>query len=98
MPAEVLRGLQSPAQWLHVRRLCAEGELTMSVSSPGGRGRREPAAAERAGDEPDEAAYSELIRRLSFAYPHQAAEKLPSKVTATELKAGAFEPDAEGRP
>jgi ATP-dependent helicase/nuclease subunit A len=96
MPAEVLRSCQSPAQWLMYAAMTAEGELTMSVSSPGGRDAGSEGEAER--PEPDEAARTELIRRLSFEYPHHAAETLPSKVTATELKAGAFEPDAEGAP
>ena len=43
----------------------------------------------------DEAALIELERRLSFRYPHGAAQDMPSKLTATELK-GRENEDDEG--
>jgi ATP-dependent helicase/nuclease subunit A len=42
----------------------------------------------------DRAAAAELERRLSFRYPNKAAEELPSKLTATELK-GRAEADGD---
>lgn len=42
----------------------------------------------------DEAAYAELERLLRYSYPHKAAESLPSKLTATELK-GRVEKDED---
>lgn len=94
MAPEVLMKAQSPAQWLMYAALCGEkGKFTMTVVTPGEAAKNAETAAEDA--QPDEETAEELRRRLAFVYPHKAAEELPSKATATELKAGAFEPDAE---
>jgi len=96
MPAEVLAAASCPAQWLAYAALCPGGELTLKTAQAGDAGGEEPAPEETAGDEAEtRAAYSELCRRLSFAYPHAQAGKLPSKVTATELKSRLYEQDPE---
>ena len=64
-------------------RVCRDGEENLNTAEAA----REAAAA-------DPGALEELRRRLSFAYPHQAAVELPSKVTATELK-GRYEKDGD---
>lgn len=94
MAPEVLMKAQSPAQWLMYAALCDEGEkFSMTLVTPGGVAR--DAETEVEDVLPDAETAAELRRRLAFVYPHRAAEGLPSKATATELKAGAFEPDAE---
>ena len=47
--------------------------------------------------EPNAAAMEELTRNLDFRYPHGAAQDLPSKLTATELK-GREEADPDAAP
>ena len=93
---ETLMGASNYLSWLlcacladgeeHFKiRVCRDGDEDVQT-----------AEAEREAVPADPEAAKELERRLTFAYPHQAAVELPSKVTATELK-GRYErdPDAE---
>lgn len=93
MPSEALRACQCPAQWLMYAALCAGDRFTVSVCAPA----KDQGASEAAETppEPDPETEAAIERALDFRYPHKAAEELPSKVTATELKAGFFEPDPE---
>ena len=85
MAPELLAQAAAPVNWLiyaaladggaHMKlTVCREGEAAVGEAA------RERVSA------PDAAAAAELRRRLAFVYPHAAAESLPSKVTATELK------------
>ena len=96
MAPEVLARAASPLQWL-VSACLADGEQHIRI-------RRCEAASDAAAEEQqteqtekDETAAAELRRRLAFRYPYSAAEALPSKVTATELK-GRAEADEDARP
>ena len=85
MAPEVIASARNPAMWLIYAAL-ADGErhIKMKICL------HEDESAEQSGmiegPEPDESAVIELYRRLSYVYPHASATKLPSKVTATELK------------
>ncbi len=94
MAPEVLSQAGAMANWLLCAALADGGaHLSMNIGNVTAQTQaaEEQAAAAAPGDP---AAAAELERNLAFAYPHAAAEKLPSKVTATELK-GHEEPDAE---
>ena len=94
MAPEVLSQAGAMANWLICAALADGGaHLAMNIGSVTAQTQAaEEQAAVIAPSDPDAAA--ELERNLAFVYPHAAAEKLPSKVTATELK-GHEEPDAE---
>ena len=94
MAPEVLSQAGAMANWLICAALADGGaHLAMNIGSVTA---QTQAAEEQAAviAPSDPAAAAELERNLAFVYPHAAAEKLPSKVTATELK-GREEPDAE---
>ena len=94
MAPEVLSQAGAMANWLLCAALADGGaHLSMNIGNVTAQTQaaEEQAAAAAPGDP---TAAAELERNLAFAYPHAAAEKLPSKVTATELK-GHEEPDAE---
>lgn len=94
MAPEVLSQAGAMANWLICAALADGGaHLAMNIGSVTAQTQAaEEQAAVIAPSDPDAA--TELERNLAFVYPHAAAEKLPSKVTATELK-GHEEPDAE---
>ena len=94
MAPEVLSQAGAMANWLICAALADGGtHLSMNTGSVTAQAQAtEEQAAVAAPSDP--AAAAELERNLAFTYPHAAAEKLPSKVTATELK-GHEEPDAE---
>ena len=84
MAPALLTGVQSPLLWLLGAAL-GDGEEHLRLSI------REPEEAGEAADalppvQADADAEETLRRQLAFIYPHSAAERLPSKVTATELK------------
>ena len=84
MAPALLAGVQSPLLWLLGAAL-GDGEEHLRLLI------REPEEAGEASDalppvQADAAAEETLRRQLAFRYPHSAAERLPSKVTATELK------------
>lgn len=94
--AELLRGAQYPAQWLMYAAMGDDtGALRLCIMDPesgDGSEATEEDPAENGGDD-------ELIKRLSekldFAYPFEAAQNVPSKVTATEMKSSWDEADGE---
>ncbi|MBR0354359.1 MAG: helicase-exonuclease AddAB subunit AddA [Oscillospiraceae bacterium] len=96
LPPELLAAQSCFAEWLILAAL-DDGEEHLKLRLP------EPAAAEAAAAPPaasdavDEAALRALRDGLAFRYPYAAAEALPSKLTATELK-GRDEPDEEAAP
>ena len=94
MAPEVLSQAGAMANWLICAALADCGtHLSMNTGSVTAQAQAtEEQAAVAAPSDP--AAAAELERNLAFTYPHAAAEKLPYKVTATELK-GHEEPDAE---
>ena len=84
MAPALLTGVQSPLLWLLGAAL-GDGEEHLRLLI------REPEEAGEAADalppvQADADAEETLRRQLAFIYPHSAAERLPSKVTATELK------------
>jgi len=94
MAPELLAQAGAPVDWLIYAALADGGEhVTMRIQ-----GDRDEA---QAGEPPrqetppaDPETIAQLRHNLGFAYPHQAAVRLPSKVTATELK-GHQDQDAE---
>ena len=95
MAPEVLSRAQAPVQWLIAAAL-ADGEehLRLRIEEAAAEAEEAPVPEERT--LADEEAAQELRRRLAFRYAHSAAESLPSKLTATELK-GRAEPDADAQ-
>ena len=95
MAPELLSQAGSMANWLLYAAVAGGGEH-LSLSIPGG---RELPAEEEEKENPQPVPFlprelEELERELDFVYPYSAAEELPSKLTATELK-GHWEQDAE---
>ena len=96
---ELLRAAASPLAWLMMTALLpgAEAHIDMTTTwldapEEAAAALLEPAPAQEADPGETEA----LKARLAFRYAHAAAEALPSKVTATELKRLDTEPDADG--
>ncbi len=95
LPPELLAEQNSFADWLILAAL-DDGQEHLKLRLPG-----ESAAAEEENrfvpaEDVDEDALRELARNLAFRYPHAEAERLPSKLTATELK-GRLEPDEDAQ-
>ena len=85
MAPELLRQAGSMADWLIYACLADNERFRLSICAAGSGGAESAAF----GPEPDEeegASAQTLRQSLSFRYPHEAAQALPSKVTATELK------------
>ncbi len=96
MASEVLASVSAPVNWLIYAAL-ADGQrhLKIRLCQRSDTRAQETESAESLPADP--AARAELERRLAFVYPHRAAEALPSKVTATELKGREAE-DGEAAP
>ncbi|MBO6040911.1 MAG: helicase-exonuclease AddAB subunit AddA [Oscillospiraceae bacterium] len=93
MAVEVLARAKSPADWLISAALADGGaHLRLRTVEATSKEAEEPAA--QAQPELDAEAEAALRHSLAFRYPHRAAEDLPSKITATELK-GRDEEDEE---
>ena len=93
MAVEVLARAKSPADWLIGAALADGGaHLRLRTIEDASEEAEEPAA--QAQPELDAEAEAVLRRNLAYRYPHRAAEDLPSKITATELK-GRDEEDEE---
>ena len=85
MAVEVLAQARAPVDWLIAAALADGGaHLRLRTLEPAA-GDPEAADAE-ALPEADAEAEAALRRALAYRYPHRAAEELPSKITATELK------------
>ena len=82
---ELLASASSPANWLVFAAL-ADGERHLRIrhALPPRTVEQESGAAEAV--QADEEALSRLEKNLAFRYPHDVAQTLPSKLTATELK------------
>ncbi len=93
LPPELLAEHRSFAEWLILAAL-DDGQEHLRLCLADGAAREEEAAAPRPEEDVDEEALAALRQNLSFRYPHAAAESLPSKLTATELK-GRSEPDED---
>lgn len=93
-PAELMLPAQNALRWL-LAAACLDkrGVIKLSVLEPeksGGAG----SCADDTTPAPDEAALRELEENLSFRYPYDYVENLPTKLTATGLREGE-EPDAD---
>ena len=94
MAPQRLAAAPSPIHWLISAALADKGQ-TMTLTIHQHSAHRESAAEESREQPLDPALLAELESRMSYVYPHKEAELLPSKVTATELKAyGAADEDA----
>ena len=85
IPSQLLKGASCPLQWIlpavvedHAFRLVSAAEEDAEVLQ------EKSAEAERRKADP--ALLALLDRNLTWEYPYAAAQRLPSKVTATELK------------
>ena len=96
MSPEVLLGAQSMADWMIYAQLCNEDDkfkLSFISAADAAAAQAEEPELEKV---PSDAEIVEKLRRnLAFSYPHEAATRLPSKVTATELKHLLDESDEE---
>ena len=88
LPVALLARAKSPADWLIVSAL-ADGGAHLRLRIADAEAAESPAESPAESGGADAAAAAELERRLAFRYAHPAAESLPSKLTATELKARA---------
>lgn len=94
MAPELLGQAGAMVNWLIYAAL-ADGGKRLSLSLPGQElGEAEKLQKQEEAPAADPAELKELERELNFVYPYSAAEELPSKVTATEMK-GRWERDAE---
>ena len=93
MAVEVLAKARSHADWLIAAALADGKALSLRIAEPEAEA-EEGAAQADCQSEADEAIAAQLRRCLAFRYPHEAAQSLPSKLTATELK-GHTEADEE---
>lgn len=86
VPPQILATAGTPAHWLIAAAL-ADGQthLTLETADPEADDDAPPAVPEDASDV-DETLLARLRENLDFVYPHAAAQDIPSKVTATELK------------
>ena len=85
MASEVLASASAPVNWLIYAAL-ADEQRHLKIRLCRGESADTQTAEHEMWLPADPAARAELERRLAFEYPHRAAETLPSKVTATELK------------
>lgn len=86
---EILSGAKNYIDWITLAALAdSEEHLRIQVEEAPAAAGTEPAATENKTGEDAELMpiLLELEKNLSFQYPHAEAEKLPSKITATELK------------
>ena len=93
MAVEVLARAKSPADWL-IGAALADGGAHLRLRTIEGASEEAEEPAAQAQPELDAEAEAVLRRNLAYRYPHRAAEDLPSKITATELK-GRDEEDEE---
>lgn len=103
MPAQTLVSMHSLSDWLISAALgSGDGRITLSIGgdelgtpepvNEKARPRTEPEAGQK-----EEHCDVDVEAELSWHYPFKAAESLPSKLTATELKS-LMEPDPESVP
>jgi len=86
MPPQVLSSASAPVNWLiHAALADREEHLKMKVYQGADTMSAQP-IEEVFSDEEQDAKADIFKERLSFSYPHELAQSLPSKLTATELK------------
>ena len=99
MSPQILRNQNCLCDWL-ISAALADGETHLRLESASMDLRESASAAPVVLD--DHTAQPELLAQLreslAFRYPHQRAQTLPSKVTATELKHLGADPDPEAQP
>ena len=88
-----LAAAAAPVDWL-LLSILSGGDISYRICEPDESETAEEHASVRA--EPDAGTLRRLEENLAFVYPHRAAESLPSKLTATELK-GRREADADAQ-
>ena len=93
LPPELLAEQSSFADWLILAAL-DDGQEHLKLRRADEIGTAEQESSVAVSEDIDEDALRELERNLAFRYPHTEAERLPSKLTATELK-GRREADAD---
>jgi len=100
MDPEILKTLPSMAQWLLSAALLENGGLLTVRTEVPLSAQTDDEGAETpvftplpVPDEADQVALDDLRRVLAFSYPHDAAVRLPSKLTATSLPSGDEETD-----
>ena len=96
LPPEQLLGENRFLEWLIFAAL-DDGQEHLKLRLPETVGAAAEAEPEAASVEVDAETLEKLRRDLAFRYPHEAAESLPSKLTATELK-GRAERDPDAAP
>ena len=79
-----LGAASAPVDWLLLSILSGGDAISYRICEPDEGETAEERAPVRT--EPDAETLHRLEENLSFVYPHRAAENLPSKLTATELK------------
>lgn len=92
---ELLSGAAAPVNWL-IAAAFADGERNIKIEYCAAESAPEEEAAVTAAAEADPESLREIERALGYRYPHAGAVKLPSKVTATELK-GRTEADEDAK-
>ena len=95
LPPELLAGQNCFAEWLILAAL-DDGQEHLKLRYAAETGAETEAVPAAVAEDVDEDALQELQRNLSFRYPHAEAERLPSKLTATELK-GRLEADEDAQ-
>ena len=100
MPAQLLWGASAPVNWLIYAALADSGRnIRMNVYESRG-SIEDPRQAEQSCSGPVEHETARLSAQLrcdlEYVYPHELAVKLPSKITATELK-GRREQDSDAK-
>ena len=91
---EALAKAQAPVEWIVTAALASQGK-TLTLHCGGEQQLPEEIVLEEQPEEVDERILREIEENLHFSYSFSAAQTLPSKVTATELKYLKTEEDAE---
>lgn len=87
MSPQILSSQSAPVDWL-ISAALADGEAHLRIEHrvPDAAAPLISAAEEESETVGDSALSHEIRRNLSYVYPHRAAQDIPSKLTATELK------------
>lgn len=96
MESEVLAKAAAPVWWFIYAAL-ADGQQHLKIRLCYPTSSEECAEEISVAGQTDKAALSMLEKAMQFEYAHKAAQNLPSKITATEMK-GHYDADAEAQP
>ncbi len=94
IPAQMLQNASCPLQWVLPAVLSGDAIRLVAGTDAETDGVAGSAAPAAEGKQPDPELTAQLDRNLTWKYPYETAQQLPSKVTATELK-GLRETDAD---